>query len=283
MADIVLKDRNGKDITYPGIYCVELKTTDGGTQTFAACEDIEKTVSPDFSEGDVEVLPDEGTLLAKVTIEKPETLLPENIRSGTEVAGVTGEFIGDTEEVTVELALADGNQEVVPSADGKVISSVTITKPGTLVPENIAEGVDIAGIVGTLVAGGGSSGIVSHYATFTGGSDHTSQVITHNLGVIPDLVFMYSKAITNGYPSVCVGMSTAAKNAGIQFPLNLLVFRTSAGMSYRTYTTGIDGTATGLPINNANDTKVTISAINSTNGFFMPNIYHYVYIIGGLT
>ena len=68
MADIVLKDRNGNDITYPGINLVQLKTTDGGTQTFAACEDVEKTVTPDFSEGDMEILPDAGTLLAKVTV-----------------------------------------------------------------------------------------------------------------------------------------------------------------------------------------------------------------------
>lgn len=154
---IVLKDRNGNDITYQGIKMIKLKTTSGGTKTFAACDEVAKTVSPDFSAGDMEVLPDEGTLLASVTIEKPETLKPENVRSGVKVAGVTGEFVGDTEEATVELALADGNQVVSPSADGKVISKVTIVKPETLVPGNIAKDVDIGGVIGTMEAGGGSS------------------------------------------------------------------------------------------------------------------------------
>lgn len=155
MADIVLKDRNGNDIVYPGVTSIKLNTVDGGAQSFNACDEVEKTIDLDFSAGDMEVSADEGTLLSKVTIEKPETLLPKNVRNGVEVAGVTGEFIGDTEEVTVELALADGDQTVSPSADGKVISGVTITKPANLVPENIAKDVDIAGVVGTLESGGG--------------------------------------------------------------------------------------------------------------------------------
>ena len=38
-----------------------------------------------------------------------------------------------------------------------LLGKVTVTKPETLAPENIAEGIDIAGIVGTLAAGGGTS------------------------------------------------------------------------------------------------------------------------------
>lgn len=149
---IVLKDRNGNDILFQGINMIKLPTTSGGTKTFAACDDVEKTVVPDFSDGDFVVLPDTGTLLSKVTVEKPEALSPENIRKGKEIAGVTGDFIGDTEEVTVELALADGDQTVSPSAVGKVISGVTIKKPETLTPANIAKGVEVAGVVGSLAA-----------------------------------------------------------------------------------------------------------------------------------
>lgn len=150
MDDIVLKDRDGKDITYPGINSIRLKTADGGTREFLHGETAEKTVAPDFSVGDMEIPADGGTFLTKVTIEKPKDLSPENIRKGKEIAGVTGDFIGDTESVTVELALADGDQTVSPSADGKVISGVTIKKPETLNPANIAKGVEVAGVTGSL-------------------------------------------------------------------------------------------------------------------------------------
>ena len=56
-----------------------------------------------------------------------------------------------TEEKTVELALADGNQVLTPTA-GKNFSKVTITIPATLLPENIKKGVIVAGVVGTYEA-----------------------------------------------------------------------------------------------------------------------------------
>lgn len=50
----------------------------------------QKTVSPDFSEGNVIVEPSEGKLLTSVTIEKPSTLLSKNILEGVTIAGVVG-------------------------------------------------------------------------------------------------------------------------------------------------------------------------------------------------
>lgn len=57
------------------------------------------------------------------------------------------------ETANVALDFSAGDMEVIPSA-GKVISKVTIPQPETLIPENIAEGIDIAGIVGTRGAKG---------------------------------------------------------------------------------------------------------------------------------
>ena len=77
------------------------------------------------------VTPDSGFQgLSKVTVNVPAT---------------------PTEEKTVELALADGNQVLTPTA-GKNFSKVTITKPATLLPENIKKGVVVAGVVGTYEA-----------------------------------------------------------------------------------------------------------------------------------
>lgn len=56
-----------------------------------------------------------------------------------------------TEEKTVTLALAAGDQVITPTA-GKNISKVTITKPATLLPENIKKGITIAGVAGTYEA-----------------------------------------------------------------------------------------------------------------------------------
>ena len=56
--------------------------------------------------------------------------------------------------VPIELDFSGGNQSVTAPA-GQLVKSAVIYKPDGLVPENIAEGVDIAGVLGTLAAGGG--------------------------------------------------------------------------------------------------------------------------------
>ena len=77
------------------------------------------------------VTPDSGFQgLSKVTVNVPAT---------------------PTEEKTVTLALAAGDQVITPTA-GKNISKVTITKPVELLPENIKKGITIAGVTGTYEA-----------------------------------------------------------------------------------------------------------------------------------
>ena len=53
-----------------------------------------------------------------------------------------------TEEKTVSLDMASGDQEVIPSVN-KVLTKAIIKKPETLRPENIKEGVNIGGVLGT--------------------------------------------------------------------------------------------------------------------------------------
>lgn len=189
MADIVLKNRDGSDVTYPGVNIIKVNTAGGGTKTFTAGEAEEKTVDPDFSGGDMEVTPDDGTLFSKVTVQKPETLTPANIAKNVEIAGVVGEFGGDPEEAEVELSMADGDQVIVPSSDDKMLSKVTVKKPDTLIPANIAEGVDIAGIVGTLAAGGSST---LNIKSGTVSGVQTGRYVSHGLGVVPDIFAMYA-------------------------------------------------------------------------------------------
>lgn len=79
-----------------------------------------------------------GTYLAKdddlegyssVTVEVPETV---------------------SEEKTVELDMASGDQTILPEED-KLLNKVVVKKPETLIAENIKDGVNIGGVVGNLL------------------------------------------------------------------------------------------------------------------------------------
>lgn len=109
-----------------------VEITTNGTHDVSGKASATVNVQPKLQEKSVTangvVTPDSGFQgLSKVTVSVPTT---------------------PTEEKTVELALADGNQVLTPTA-GKNFSKVTITKPATLLPENIKKGVTIAGVVGT--------------------------------------------------------------------------------------------------------------------------------------
>lgn len=87
---------------------------------------------------------------AVATIAGDSNLIAANIKSGVQIFGVTGTHAGPKTEQTktVALSMASGNQTI--SADsGKVLTSVTITKPSTLIASNIKSGVSIGGVTGT--------------------------------------------------------------------------------------------------------------------------------------
>lgn len=90
MADIILKDRDGNDEIYEGITKVKFNTTDGGTQMFMEGESTTSDITPDFSQGDMVVVPEEGKFFSEVTVLKPTALTPENIAKDVNVAGIVG-------------------------------------------------------------------------------------------------------------------------------------------------------------------------------------------------
>lgn len=120
------------------------------TTSVPATPTEEKTVDLAMASGNQVVAPTSGKNLTKVTITKPATLAAGNIKSGVVIGGVTGTLSpAKTEQPkTVDLAMASGNQIVSPDS-GKVLSSVTITKPTTLVASNIKKGVTIGGVAGS--------------------------------------------------------------------------------------------------------------------------------------
>lgn len=104
--------------------------------------------------------------LSQVTVNVPPTTPKLQAKTATENGEVTpdGGYDGlskvtvnvpatPTETKTVEPNFSKGIEILTPT-EGKVFSSVTLTKPATLLPENIKKGVIICGIEGTYEAAG---------------------------------------------------------------------------------------------------------------------------------
>ena len=155
MADIVLKDRNGNPVEYPGVERIKVNTVDG-----VAVEFVDSATIPEV-----------------------------------------------VDDLPISLDFSGGDQAIT-APDGVVVKSAIIQQPETLVPANIAEGVDIAGIVGTFAAGGGAK-----FATGTVSGTGAVQKITHNLGVVPDffLVSNYGNALGTYSINDYFGFSSAFK------------------------------------------------------------------------
>lgn len=93
-----------------------------------------------------------------------DDVTPDCVKSGVMFHGANGYRtrgnlnVPKVETRTVDLDMSLGNQTIKANSD-KVMSSVTITKPTTMVPENIKKDVNVGGIVGTYAgSGGGGSG-----------------------------------------------------------------------------------------------------------------------------
>ena len=173
--NIELKDKNGITLKTAGKYCSEdvgiipklqskSVATNGSvvadegycgldsvTVAVPATPTEEKTVDLAMASGNQVISPDAGKNLSKVIVTKPSTLVAGNIKTGVSIGGVTGtlEVKKEEEAKTVDLAMASGDQTIPPTT-GKVLSSVTVKKPTTMLPENIAKDVTIGGVTGTL-------------------------------------------------------------------------------------------------------------------------------------
>lgn len=215
---INLKDRDYVDHTLEGVSALRVPTADGGYQDFVAGEVVEKTIAPDFSAGDIEVEADAGEFISKVTVQKPENLLPENI----------------------------------------------------------VEGVDIAGIIGTLAAGGGAKIATG---TFTGRG--AQETVHHGLGVIPDVVIVKTLiGSVTGCMWSAVGFSSNFINlTGIGFSM---FYVQMGGTSNQMNTTvSIDKATTSGGLMGANEDTILVGC---TNNIYPENGRSYMWLaIGGLT
>lgn len=144
MADIVLKDGSGVDHTYPDVDTVMLTDTSGNKMQWMPKINLGERAVTITENGVQEITPIAGDgAMTKVTVT-------------TNVAGGSG---GETQEKTVQLAMADGDQVITPDV-GKTLSSVTVEKPETLVPGNIKKDVVIGGVTGALDPNEGYNNVV---------------------------------------------------------------------------------------------------------------------------
>lgn len=95
----------------------------------------------------------------------------------------------DPLEIALDFSAGDMVMEL---ADNYVVNKATIFKPDTLIPENIAKDVEIAGIVGTHEGGGGGSADV-RYVTFTNAS--TGETFVKPVAVGDDCVDVVAKGL----------------------------------------------------------------------------------------
>jgi hypothetical protein len=115
-------------------------------------EEQEKSVTISKN-GTIEVVPDAGKVLSSVKV-------TADVKSDITIL----------DNIPIALDFSNGSNQVVEAPKGYAVKAATIQKPATLIPENIAEGVEIAGVVGTHVGGGeGEKPFDCHSVTFVCG------------------------------------------------------------------------------------------------------------------
>lgn len=165
---IVLKDKDGNNVSYEGVVEVKLPTSDGGSKSFVAGVRVETTVKPDFSEGDMIVTSNDGELFSKVTVQKPAMLKPENVAEGVEIGGVVGTMKQGSDNMPKLYAPTSiGNSSKTESGVTRKVLAVTN-------PTNNGAFAKKVQIVGELASGGTvvlaekdavSNGITTFYAS----------------------------------------------------------------------------------------------------------------------
>ena len=136
--DIVLKDRDGTDVVYPATV-VWLKTNDGAVRKFVNEDSVpvpveKNDVEVDFTQGNMEIVPDVGNVFSKVTLNRPAELIPANIPEGMYIAGVgPGEYGATGEEIEEALCTfscyVSGSKKVTTKNAGDQVISLSISLP----------------------------------------------------------------------------------------------------------------------------------------------------------
>ena len=134
-----------RDVTIYGVTGTADSLTDAYLQ--------EKQVTPTAEE--ITITADEKyAALSKVTVLGDAQLIPENIRAGVEIFGVSGGLTTYDKPLTeYEVTPSKESQTVVPDSNHGGFSKVVVKGDENLVPGNIRKGVTIFGVKGTNEGG----------------------------------------------------------------------------------------------------------------------------------
>lgn len=120
------------DTVYPGMLAKGITAHDKsgakitGTLEVPAAE--ERTVELSMTSGNQVIQPASGKVMSKVTVQKPATLLPENIKKDVVIGGVTGTLEGgDTSETWVIKSSAHGElvtTQIAFTSNGQKFTSI---------------------------------------------------------------------------------------------------------------------------------------------------------------
>ena len=92
----------------------------------------EKTVDLAMADGNQTITPDSGKTLSKVTITKPSTLIPTNIKSGVNIGGVSGTYDPQPTLQAKTVTPTKSQQTVKPDSNYDGLSQVTVNA----IPDN---------------------------------------------------------------------------------------------------------------------------------------------------
>ena len=128
-------------------------------------EEQQKTITPDFSSGNVVVTPTSGKVLSQVTINKDGNLVAENIKKDITVNGITGTLEGGGAEIT-------GANEI------DVIAQANINKGDTVRVTAGTTGIYVETTPTTLPTGDGRGCAFNHDGTRLAVAHYSSPYIT---------------------------------------------------------------------------------------------------------
>lgn len=113
-----------------------------------------KTVELSMGSGNQVIKPTDGSVLIQVTVEKPSTLIADNIKNGINIGGVTGNYIGGTAMPTLNRVSTTRNGTSFtitnPSSNGNFVTGYKIYSNGNLLATITSTSYSLTGLeVGT--------------------------------------------------------------------------------------------------------------------------------------
>lgn len=188
---------------------------------------------------------------------------------------------GETTTASIEPDFSDGDMTVTPE-EGEFFSEVSIKKPENLLPENILKDVNIAGILGTLETSSGADIKIASGSFYGSNFEYT---LTHNLGVVPDVVIMWAKEANTGISSnqllAVAGVSRKLfEKLALTYGAMYAAKELKSTLKYNgAFTYCIDDASTTQVIGYATETTIRLG-----NSSYYPNITtaNYWLAIGGL-